>query len=239
MVTGISTRALASTSPSEWSVDDCWTVFSEILARDVPLPGFADVVADYREVYAGVHARIAHENARCVGRYYRSVDGRAIVNPLNTDHLTRLLYLFMRRLDALGAPEALLDGLFFVMKTRCSINLFYRTEMGEYFFAHHPLGAIIGYGEFGRYLQIQQGCTIGQNKNKYPRIGDGLLMGPHSTILGDCRVGDNVLLAAGALVVDRDIPSDTVVFGRVPDLILKPNRQDNRGFILDLSMDLV
>lgn len=43
----------------------------------------------------------------------------------------------------------------------------------------------------------------------------------NSSILGRCKVGDNVKIGAGALVKNEDIPSDSIVFGQSPNLIIK------------------
>ncbi len=35
------------------------------------------------------------------------------------------------------------------------------------------------------------------------------------------NIGDNVFISAGAFVKDQDIPNNTIVFGKSPNLILK------------------
>lgn len=39
-----------------------------------------------------------------------------------------------------------------------------------------------------------------------------------------CHIGDNVTLGAGALVKDTDIPSNSIVFGQSPNLIIKTKK---------------
>ena len=51
------------------------------------------------------------------------------------------------------------------------------------------------------------------------KIGDRVWIGSHATILSGVTVGDNAIIAAGA-VVTRDVPADTVVAG-VPAKVIK------------------
>ena len=97
------------------------------------------------------------------------------------------------------------------------------------------LGAVVGTFECGPFLIISQGSTIGQNHNRYPRIEGPLLVGPGASVLGDCHIGRNVIIGARALVIDRDIPDDTLVLGMAPDLVLKDNPEDLRLIHFDLD----
>ena len=54
---------------------------------------------------------------------------------------------------------------------------------------------------------------------KEVKIGKNVWIGSHATILGGVRIGDNAVIAAGA-VVNKDVPANTV-FGGVPAHIIK------------------
>ena len=45
-----------------------------------------------------------------------------------------------------------------------------------------------------------------------------------SKILGNCRIGNNVQFAANSYIKDKDVPSDTIVFGQFPDNIFKKKK---------------
>ena len=220
---GDTPRALLHKSYADWTEADIWAVFASAIAKDAPLPGIEALLAEHRATFSDALAQVRGEHAACRPRYFRAADGRPLVNPLNLEHFLRLLHQFQWRVHEQGAPEPLLDSLFWVMKGRCGINLFYRQKVGAFFFALHALGTVIGYGDFGDFMILTQACTIGHNDGRYPVIGDGLYMSPGSSILGGCRIGRNVHLATGALVIDRDIPDDVVVFGRGRDLTFKEN----------------
>lgn len=54
-----------------------------------------------------------------------------------------------------------------------------------------------------------QGVTLGGSGkeigDRHPKIGQGALIGPSATILGNIRIGDGAMIAAGSLVL-KDIP---------------------------------
>ena len=103
-------------------------------------------------------------------------------------------------------------------------DMFYQVELPEYFTLDHPVGSVIGRGNYSNGFSFGQNCTVGNNKGIYPTIGENFRMCANSTILGNCHVGDNVTLGAGALVKDEDIPSNSLVFGQSPNLIIKQKK---------------
>ena len=231
------TDLIRSDQPGYWPEATVWTVFRQILDRQSPLAGIDAALAPYAETFRAIYAKIWREHSFCTARYYRDEAGTPLINPLNIEHMTRLLHMFSRRLFLDGAPCALLDSLFYVMKGQYSLNIFYRTQEIDFFFPMHALGSVIGYGEFGPFIALTQNCTIGHNHGAYPTIQGGLWMGPGSAILGRSKVGRNVRLAANALVVDRDVPDDVVVFGIGTDIRFKANDRDNRLMALDGGFD--
>lgn len=103
-------------------------------------------------------------------------------------------------------------------------DMFYQVELPEYFTLDHPVGSVIGRGNYSSGFSFGQNCTVGNNKGIYPTLGKDFHMCANSTILGNCHVGDNVTLGAGALVKDQDIPSNSLVFGQSPNLIIKQKK---------------
>ena len=47
-------------------------------------------------------------------------------------------------------------------------------------------------------------------------IGENVRMCSNSRIIGNCRIGNNVILAAGCFVKDTDVPDCTLVFRNLP-----------------------
>lgn len=110
-----------------------------------------------------------------------------------------------------------------------SVELFYAVEMPEYFCAEHPVGSVLGKASYGDYFFFYQGCTVGGNQKgteiKYPIIGKYVTMYSNSKILGDCHIGNNVIISANTYVKDTDIPDNSIVFGQYPSLIIKKNQE--------------
>lgn len=96
-----------------------------------------------------------------------------------------------------------------------------------------------------RGIHIGDGCQIGHNvvfatlnhglspqdrKNTYPSpivLGKNVWVGANATILQGVEIGDNAVVAAGA-VVTRNVPADTVVAG-VPAKPLKTIAKTSPG----------
>ncbi|WP_434794262.1 2,3,4,5-tetrahydropyridine-2,6-dicarboxylate N-acetyltransferase [Terrisporobacter petrolearius] len=90
----------------------------------------------------------------------------------------------------------------------------------------HPHNIVIGDSvSLGNNCTIYQNVTIGKkgnlqvNENAYPRIGDNVTICTGAVILGDIKIGDNVIIGANA-VVTKDLPNNIVAAG-VPARIIK------------------
>lgn len=106
-----------------------------------------------------------------------------------------------------------------------SVEWFYAVELPEYFGAEHPLGSVLGKAVYGNYFFTYQGVTVGGNRKGekiyYPVIGDHVTMFSDSKIIGKAHIGDNIIIAANAYIKDTNIPSNSIVFGQWPNLIIK------------------
>lgn len=80
--------------------------------------------------------------------------------------------------------------------------------------------SIIGLVEFISYLA---GCfrdvTLGQKNGKTPTIGNNVVVSCGASILGDCIIGDNVIIGAGCVVV-KSVPANSTIIGN-PAVIVK------------------
>jgi len=81
-------------------------------------------------------------------------------------------------------------------------------------FYHKGIGVIIGSGvRIGKNCKIYQNVTIGsRGKHGFPVVGDFVVIGAYSCILGDITLGDWSVIGAGSLVL-KDVPSATIVKG--------------------------
>ena len=89
--------------------------------------------------------------------------------------------------------------------------------LGEGFFIDHGSGVVIGEtAEVGRNVTLYQGVTLGgtgkQTGKRHPTVGDNVVVGAGSQLLGSIKVGDYVKVGSGSVVV-HDVPSNSTVVG--------------------------
>lgn len=91
------------------------------------------------------------------------------------------------------------------------------TSIGGGLYIGHPYGITINpKAVIGNNCNIHKGVTIGQeNRGKRkgtPTIGNCVWIGVNATIVGNIRIGDDVLIAPNSYI-NKDVPSHSVVFG--------------------------
>ena len=156
---------------------------------------------------------------------YYSKQGVPYFNPYHSGQYTIFLYYFSNTIFHEAKDHTrLADKVYYLNKIMNSIDLFYEVELPEIFMLDHPVGTVIGRAQFGSYFSFTQNCTIGNNKGIYPVIGEYVTVSAGSMILGNSKIGNNVILGAGTCIKDDDIPDDSIVFGSSPNLIIKKRR---------------
>lgn len=88
--------------------------------------------------------------------------------------------------------------------------------VGNYFFIDHGTGVVIGEtAEIGDECTLYQGVTLGgtgKDKGKrHPTLGNNVMVGCGAKVLGPFRVGDNVKIAANAVVLEPIEDNSTAV----------------------------
>lgn len=90
-------------------------------------------------------------------------------------------------------------------------------QIGRGVFIDHGMGVVIGETAIlGDYCLIYQGVTLGgtgkESGKRHPTLGDNVVVGAGSKVLGNITIGNNVRIGAGSVVL-RDVPSDCTVVG--------------------------
>ncbi|EJF09718.1 transferase hexapeptide repeat containing protein, partial [Pontibacter sp. BAB1700] len=161
--------------------------------------------------------------SRSRNKYY-SKNGETYFNPFHSGQYTIFLYYLSNSIYLTGDNRTLADRIYFLNKTLNSCDLFYEISLPEIFMLDHPVGSVMGRAEYGNYFSFSQGCTVGNNKGIFPKIGENVKMLAYSKILGNCNVGNNVVVAANTFIKDTDIPDNALVFGASPNLLFKENK---------------
>lgn len=112
-------------------------------------------------------------------------------------------------------------------------QIYPETQIGEGFYLGHWGSLVINPKTIiGKNCNIAQGVTIGQqNRGKNegsPEIGDEVWIGPNAVIVGNIKIGNNVLIAPNSYI-NFDVPSDSVVTGNPATIY--PNENATEGYI--------
>lgn len=171
-----------------------------------------------------VFARSEFCFSKTENKYY-SKKGETYFNPYHSGQYTVFLYFYSNTVFKNKKQySALADKIYYLNKIMNSCDLFYEVELPEIFMLDHPVGAVIGRAKFGNYFSFTQNCTIGNNHDIFPVIGEHVTVSANSMILGNSKIGNNVILGAGTCIKDDDIPDNSVVFGSSPNLIIKKRK---------------
>lgn len=155
-------------------------------------------------------------------KYYHR-DGHNFFSPFHLGQYTMYLYTYAQEIykEDNVCNKDLCDKIYGVSKCFSSADLYYEVMLPTVWFADHPQGSVIGRAQYGDFFFFSQGCTVGNNKGIYPVIGNHVCMFSNSEILGKCTIGDHVIMSANSYVIDRDIPSYSIVKGQAENLVIR------------------
>lgn len=159
-------------------------------------------------------------------KYFRCETGEVRFNPFHSVQYMTFLYYLSNIIYRNSNDTVLCDKLYYLNKTMNGLDMFYAIELPDVFSAEHPVATVLGRAKYANGFFFYQGCTVGGNRDKdgnvfYPILGENVRMYANSSIIGKCIVGNNVVLGAGTLVKNQDIPDNAIVFGQSPNLTIK------------------
>jgi len=171
--------------------------------------------------------------SRSTNKYF-SDGNQTYFNHLHTDQYAMFLYLLGNTIYREGGDPRLAAKTYMLNKVLHSIDVFYEVELPDVFFFQHPIGTILGRAKYSNYFSIYQNCTVGANEEQliprgrgsYPTLGESVIMYGGSAIIGDCTVGDHCWLSNGTIVMNQDCPSNSIIFGRSPNIVIKEKPSD-------------
>jgi serine O-acetyltransferase len=157
-------------------------------------------------------ARLEHCFSHVANKYF--FDGkRSVFSHLHGDQYTIWLYYLSNTLFRQGASTSLCSKLFLLNKALHGCDIFYEVALPSVFLVVHPLATVLGRGNYSDFFVSYQRCGVGSNKDVYPTFGKYVTLRPGSAVLGKCQIGENCQIAAESLVMDRDLPDNTLYFG--------------------------
>lgn len=161
--------------------------------------------------------------------YYKlneNQEREAYFDPLHTCQWLLFLYIVANTIykyedEKKEAARVVCDKIYGQSKTVSGCDMYYEVEMPEIFTFDHPTGSFMGRAKYGNYFSFSQGCSVGNHNEIYPVIGEHVSMQAGSKVLGNSHIGDNCVISAGAMVRDEDVPANSIVYGKSPDLVIK------------------
>lgn len=147
----------------------------------------------------------------------------------------RYLYIFRK---ASKYRKKTLLGIFYRIllyhyQVKYGFQIYPETNIGEGFYLGHWGTVIINPKvKIGKNCNIATGVTIGQtnrgDKKGVPVLGNEVWVGTNAVIVGDIKIGNNVLIAPNSYVT-RDVPDNSVVVGNLARVM--QNEEATVGYI--------
>lgn len=102
-------------------------------------------------------------------------------------------------------------------------------RIGQGFFIDHGMGVVIGEtAEIGDNVTLYQGVTLGgtslQRVKRHPTLGNNVVVGVGSQLIGNITIGDNTKIGAGSVVI-TSAPANATVVG-VPGRVVSIRNPD-------------
>lgn len=158
---------------------------------------------------------------------YYSLNGEVFFNPLHVSQYTMFLYTISAELRASYSEYIdLCDKIYGLLKLISSADIYYEIKLPDIWMCDHPQGSVMGRAEYSNFFSFSQGCTVGNNKGLYPRFEEHVTMFSNSKILGNCKIGNHVIMSANSYILDTDVPPYSIVFGMYPNAIIHKITQE-------------
>lgn len=184
-----------------------------------------------------------HDVAICFrpsrNKYFRR-DGAPWFDPFHSGQYAIFLSYVASRLAHAG-EASLADRVYGLNKALNGLDLYHAVGLPAVFGLDHPVGSVIGRARIGNGFYFCQNCTVGSSRGVFPTLGREVTMFAYAAVIGRCAIGDCVILGAGAMVIDQDVPGMSVVTGRSPRLDIRPISQESfakRAYFESSLLDL-
>jgi serine O-acetyltransferase len=158
----------------------------------------------------------------------------------------RYTYLFreISRIKGWSIKKKIYTRLIRYYQFKYGFQIYPGTDIGPGLFIGHfgALGINLS-TKVGKNFTIMLGVTIGQaNRGRLrgtPTIGDNVWIGAHGVVVGNIKIGNNVLIAPNSYV-NFDVPDNSIVIGNPGKIIPHPNpTKDYILYVLDENGDTI
>lgn len=137
---------------------------------------------------------------------------QALFNHLYSDHYVMYLWFLSNTIYKNRGRCSLADKVYYLNKSLHAFDCMYDTNLPDFFLLFHCAGTMLGKATYSNYFISLHGCTIGSHKGNYPTIGEGVSLTAHSSIIGNCNIGNQVSISNNTNIFEKDIPSNHIAF---------------------------
>lgn len=119
------------------------------------------------------------------------------------------------------------------IREKHGIEISYTTKIGKGFYVGHPYNITINpHAIIGNNCSVHKGSLIGEElrgaRKGSPVLGDCVWVGINAAIVGNVRIGSDVLIAPNSFI-NFDVPDHSIVVGNPGKIIHKENATE--GYI--------
>ena len=130
----------------------------------------------------------------------------------------------------------LASKLYYLNKALHGFDCMYDTKMPDIFLVFHGVGTVLGKATYSDFLTVAHGVTVGNHRGKYPVLGKGVGLTAHSSIVGDCNIGDRVSVSVYTAIFERNIPADSVVFNDNSSVKFKASKNPHAQKVYNIDL---
>jgi serine O-acetyltransferase len=142
--------------------------------------------------------------------YFRN--GEVHLNHLHANQYAAFLWFLSNTVWTEFHDEGVANKLYCLNRALNGLSCSYEARLPKVFLLLHIVGTVLGKADYSDFFVAGHGCTVGAHHGIYPKIGRGVAMLPHSSIIGACTIGDRVSVGVNATIYERDVPDNTTVY---------------------------
>lgn len=166
--------------------------------------------------------------------FYRMTGSHCRLNLKNIYYFLKqhnIRYMYYRRLCEKNNRNLIAKYKLFKYSRKYGIEIAPTAQIGKGLYLGHPYNITVGSDVvIGNNVNLHKGCTIGrENRGKrtgVPTIGNCVYVGINSTIVGNIKIGNNVMIAPNSFV-NFDVPDNSIVIGNPAKMHPNDNAIDN------------
>ena len=155
---------------------------------------------------------------------YRTAADETLFDPAQSDQYAMFVWFCSNEAWRAGNVELAAD-LFALNKALNGIVCMWDTALPRVFLWIHSVGTMLGKAEYAERFVAYHNVTVGTDRGARPSLGEGTILFAGSKVVGGARIGARSVVSLNAVVINEEIPPNSVVAGASPNLVVKARRR--------------